>query len=296
MKSDRLRDLIKNQTKNSVVSFEEYRLRYASERFLSRLDKSEYRENFIIKGGFLLGTIYNIEQRTTKDLDTLLKNISNETKHIQEILADICAIDLQDGVSFDLLELSTIQERREYTGLRASLKMYFDSDRGNIQFDLDIGVGDVVTPKAKLVNIPLIFNETRGSKETLTLLAYPVETILAEKTEIILSLGSYNTRMKDFYDIHLILNDPGKPSIDSLYRAFVNTWNARHNDAPIDTERFQDWFFVIDEIYENTHLKNAAWSNYAKDKPYANNLDFDGILKQFKLFVTELSHEYAKNS
>lgn len=140
MKSNRLKDLIKAE--NSEISFEEYRIRYAAERFLLRLQESDYRDNFIIKGGFLLGTIFNVKQRTTKDLDTLLKDIATDRDSIIRMLKTIIAIDLNDELQFELLNLLDTQQGRTYDGFRAKFKMTFLEGNSSIHFDLDIGVGD----------------------------------------------------------------------------------------------------------------------------------------------------------
>lgn len=294
MKSSRLRDLIKNQDRS--ISFEEYRLRYVSERFLMRMQKSQYKDNFILKGGFLLGAIYKTEQRTTKDLDTLLKNTSADRVNVEKMLEDIIGIDLGDAVHFELVELLDAQKQRVYDGFRAKLKMSFSTERTYILFDLDIGVGDTVTPGPKIVEIPLLFNENKGEQAVISLYSCPLETILAEKTEIILTLGLKNSRMKDFYDIQLILNDPNKPDITESYNAFENTWRFRHPQQPIDGEIFNDWQFVIEELKEDDQIKEVAWKNYTKDREYAKNLRLESILQQFHSYLLDLQLEFEKRN
>lgn len=287
MKSKRLSDLIKN--KDKAISAEEYRIRYATERFLLRLQESEYKENFIIKGGFLLGVIFKVEQRTTKDLDALLKDISTDKENIFKVLKTITELDLKDGVSFELIDIIISQQESIYAGFRAKLKMRFLEGNAIVLFDLDLGIGDIITPSVEIVNIPLIFNENKEDYEALSLYAYPLETILAEKTEIILDLGTKNSRMKDFYDIHLILNDPDKPSIQDLFEAFENTWTSRHPDeAPISEELFEDWFFTVNEIIEDKGMNENAWENYIIGRDYIINLKLRTIAIQFKEYLKEL--------
>lgn len=293
MNSTRLRDLIKN--KSSEISFEEYRIRYATERFLLRLQKSPYRENFVIKGGFLLGSLFDINNRTTKDLDTLLKEIAADKKNVTAILEDICQIDLNDQVQFELLNLLDTQQERAYDGFQAKLVMSFLEESSMIHFDLDIGIGDAITPHTRFVAIPLLFNEEKGVPDTIQLQAYPLETILAEKVETILDLGIKNTRMKDFYDVYLILNTPNRSSLINLYRAFKNTWEFRHKNSVIDEELFEDWFFTVDEITENKNMNELYWPNYTKDRTYANHLEFSKITRQLKEFLEYLLQVYQKN-
>ncbi|MBO0461155.1 MULTISPECIES: nucleotidyl transferase AbiEii/AbiGii toxin family protein [unclassified Enterococcus] len=292
MNSNRLKDIIK--TRNSGISVEEYRIRYATERFLSRLQESDYKDNFILKGGFLLGAIFKVEQRTTRDLDTLLKEISADKMNVTRVLENIVSIDLDDGVRFELINLSESQQQRKYDGFRAKFKMTFLEENSIVQFDLDLGVGDTITPKAEVIDIPLLFNEKKGDHKSITLQAYPIETILAEKTEIILDLGTKNSRMKDFYDIHLILNYQYKPSITKCYKAFENTWLFRHKELPIDAERFEDWFFIVDEIIANKKMNDIYWKNYIKDREYAKHLRFKTILRQFKEYLEKLHRIYIE--
>ncbi|GGI65355.1 nucleotidyl transferase AbiEii/AbiGii toxin family protein [Enterococcus alcedinis] len=294
MNSNRLKDLIKNQNKN--MSFEEYRIRYAIERFLSRLQISQYKENLILKGGFLLGTIFNIEQRTTKDLDTLISEIKADKDQIENVLLTIIEIDLNDNVKFELISFEYSQMHRIYDGFKAQFKMTFLDERTFIIFDLDLGVGDTITPEVQLIEIPLLFNEAKGEQDNLLLLCYPIATILAEKIETILTLGTKNSRMKDFYDIHLILNDPQKPNINELYEAFQNTWIFRHPTLEINEERFEDWYYVVDSILEDVQMSTSSWINYTKDRIYAQDLDFQKIILQLKQHLTELEIIYRRRT
>ncbi|MFK4935461.1 nucleotidyl transferase AbiEii/AbiGii toxin family protein [Lactococcus garvieae] len=292
MNSNRLKDLIKNQ--DTSISSEEYRIRYATERFLLRVQKSSYRDNLILKGGFLLGTLFKVEQRTTKDLDTLITDLSVSREQVKTMLESIIQIDLNDNVKFELIKLIDSQQQRIYDGFKAKLKMNFLDERTFVNFDLDLGVGDTITPEAKKINVPLLFNEVKGEKSEIALLAYPLETILAEKTEIILNLGTNNSRMKDFYDVHLLLNDPQKPDNELLYQAFENTWKFRHPTLTIDSERFEDWYYVIESILEDEKMNNISWNNYIKDRLYAKNLKLKSIVLQFKLYLEKLEKVYTK--
>ena len=294
MKSTRLRDLIKN--KPAEIGFEEYRIRYATERFLLRLQKSDYRDNFVIKGGFLLGSLFDIKNRTTKDLDTLLKEMPAEKEKVKLVLEDICRIDLNDNVHLELLDLLDAQKERIYDGFHAKLVVKFLEENSVIRFDLDIGIGDTITPQAKSVDIPLFFNEEKGVHDIIQLQTYPLETILAEKVETILDLGIKNTRMKDFYDVSLILNAPDRPSLINLYQAFTNTWHFRHKHSVIEEELFEDWFFTIDEIIENKEMNTIYWPNYTKDREYAIHLELSEITRQIRAYLEELLQLFKENN
>ncbi|MBU5361676.1 nucleotidyl transferase AbiEii/AbiGii toxin family protein [Enterococcus raffinosus] len=289
MKTDRLRDLIKN--KDPKISFDEYRMRYAAERFLMRVQQSSYRDRLILKGGFLLGVIYQIEQRTTKDLDIMVKDFYATRDSVEQMLKEIVAIELEDLLHFELVNVLDTQKNRIYEGYRAKMKMHMDGNTVFL-FDLDIGVGDVITPKPNHITIPLIFNEKKGEKKSIAIYSYPIETVLAEKMETIPSLGKQNSRMKDFYDIHLLLNDPDLPPINQLYEAFYNTWTFRHN--AIDEEIFDDWQYTLNVLLNDSTLKNQVWVNYIRTRPYAQIVRWDAIIAQLTSYLMEFKANYLK--
>lgn len=222
----------------------------------------------------------------------MLKGKSANRENVTEILETIISIDLGDGVQFELVNLLDSQQEREYDGFRAKLKLNFLEENSFIRFDLDLGVGDTITPQAEVIDIPLLFNEKKGEHKVISLYAYPLETILAEKTEIILNLGTRNSRMKDFYDIHLILNSQYMPDITKFYEAFENTWMFRHKNQPIDEELFEDWFFVTDQIIANKEMNEITWKNYIEDRAYAKHLKLENIAIQFKDYLGELLSVY----
>ena len=140
MRSARLSDLIRGlKVKDGeTINVQELRIRYALERFLTRLSRSEYRDNFVLKGGFLMGTIYNIGQRSTKDLDTMVKNLVAEQEEIRKVLQAISVIDLSDGITFHVSEINRTQDQRRYSGFRAKMIMRFDGEQARVNFDLDV--------------------------------------------------------------------------------------------------------------------------------------------------------------
>lgn len=295
MQSARLSDLIRDLKMKDAetINAQELRIRYALERFLTRLSRSEYRDNFVLKGGFLMGTIYNIGQRATKDLDTVVKNLSAEQEEIRKALQNVSELDLNDGVTFIVSEITRTQDQRRYSGFRAKMIMHFNGEQSRVNFDLDIGVGDVITPAASNMDLKLTFNEARGENEPITILAYPLQSILAEKLETVLEKGIINSRMKDFYDLRLMLSDPNRPKIDLCYAAFENTWMFRHGSV-IDEELFEDWLFVIEDVENNETVNQVFWPNYVKDRKYAQDIDFKQIAQQIKDFILELQQFYIQ--
>lgn len=295
MQSARLSDLIRGlkMKDGETINDQELRIRYALERFLTRLSRSEYRDNFVLKGVFLMGTIYNIGQRATKDLDTVGKNLSAEQEEIRKALQNVSELDLNDGVTFIVSEITRTQEQRRYSGFRAKMIMHFNGEQARVNFDLDIGVGDVITSAASNMDLKLTFNEARGENESITILAYPLQSILAEKLETVLEKGIINSRMKDFYDLRLMLSDPNRPTINLCYAAFENTWILRHGSV-IDEELFEDWLFVIEDVENNETVNQVFWPNYVKDRKYTQDIEFNQITQQVKDFILELQQFYIQ--
>lgn len=219
-------------------------------------------------------------------MDALVKDIAADRESVKSMLEEIITIDLNDDVSFELGNFSDSQHERKYTGFRAKLTMQHLNSTAKIAFDLDLGVGDVVTPEPKVLTFNLTFKEQKGENERITMYSYPIETVLAEKVETIFALGIQNTRMKDFYDIHLLLNDPNKPSLENLYEAFNKTWIFRHDQ--IEDADFEDWLYLVNELKDNQNFKKALWQNYITNREYAQSLSWDEIIDELIKYIIAL--------
>ena len=169
--------------------------------------------------------MYALQQeksRITKDIDFLGLGISVNHSTLRRIVAEICAIEYEeDGVIFDLesLEFEDIIKDGNYQGVRIHLTGYLDRTKQRMQ--IDIGFGDVVLPAPQTMIYPVILE-----MEAPTLLAYSVESVIAEKFEAMIDLAEANTRMKDFYDVyHLLINQP--IDYDILEKAIRETFKQR---------------------------------------------------------------------
>lgn len=181
-------------------------VKFFQERFLYRLSKSDYQENFLLKGGALAYTISREETRHTRDIDFLLTKLKAETEALMKIFSEIAKIDGDDAVVFtpDSIKVETITKEGNYTGTRINIKAKLDNIRQLIQ--IDIGVGDYVTPGSQEVIYPTILEEL----EAPILFAYSTETLIAEKFNAMIDLGVYNSRMKDFYDVCKFISENSK--------------------------------------------------------------------------------------
>lgn len=170
---------------------------YFFERFLERLSKSKYKNNFVIKGGFLISSLIGIENRTTMDMDTTIKGIALKEEKIKEIVQEIININVDDGIRFEIKDISYIREEDEYENFRISLIANVGKTKNPMK--LDLTTGDAITPREIEYTYPCIF-----SQEDIKIMAYPLETILAEKYETIIRRNITTTRMRDFYDLYTL--------------------------------------------------------------------------------------------
>ena len=172
---------------------------YMMERFLERLAQSEYRDNFIIKGGILVTAMIGVAHRSTMDIDTSMKNLNLSAEDALRVVNQVKDIDLDDGVSFDVKDVSNIMDEMEYPGIRVTMNA--NVGRLITPLKIDISTGDVITPRAIEFNYDLLLED-----RSISLWSYNLETILAEKLQTVLARGILNTRMRDFYDIRMLLD------------------------------------------------------------------------------------------
>ena len=239
---------------------------YFFERFLERLSKSKYKNNFVIKGGFLISSLIGIENRTTMDMDTTIKGIALKEEKIKEIVQEIININVDDGIIFEIKDISYIREEDEYENFRVSLIANVGKTKNPMK--LDLTTGDAITPREIEYTYPCIF-----SKEDIKIMAYPLETILAEKYETIIRRNITTTRMRDFYDLYTLYKLK-KDQIDYeiLKEAIEKTSNKRGS-----WEIMKDYKEIIEDIKEDSYLR-FLWKVYLKENKYIENLPFDKIV------------------
>ena len=192
-----IRDRLFNRAQAEGTEFQLLLIRYACERFLYRLGASSVRERLVLKGASLLMIWMDEPYRATRDIDLLATGDDNEGA-IRKIVGTICEVSCpEDGIRFDLasLKVSSTRDNQEYGGQRAELTAFLDSARIRVQ--VDFGFGDVVTPGPVEEHLPTLINGVPPP----FLRTYPQVTAIAEKFEVMIQLGSRNSRMKDFYDV-----------------------------------------------------------------------------------------------
>lgn len=239
---------------------------YMMERFLERLAQSEYRDNFIIKGGILVTAMIGVAHRSTMDIDTSMKNLNLSAEDALRVVNQVKDIDLDDGVSFEVKDVSNIMDEMEYPGIRVTM----NANVGRLiqPLKIDISTGDVITPRAIEFNYDLLLED-----RSISLWSYNLETILAEKLQTVLARGILNTRMRDFYDIRMLLDTyEDKVNKAVLKDAFAATCKKR------GTDYLQEQAEEIIKIIEADEQLQVLWRAYQKKYSYAAEIDYASVI------------------
>ena len=262
--------------KNNLSSQEVLQI-YFFERFLDRLSKSQYKNNFVIKGGLLISSLIGIENRTTMDMDTTIKGIALQEERIKEIVEEIININVDDGIKFEFKSLNYIREDDEYENFRVSLLAKVGKTKNPMK--LDLTTGDAITPSEIEYSYPCIF-----SKEAIKIMAYPLETVLAEKYETIIRRNITTTRMRDFYDLYTLYNLK-KEEIDYgiLKEAIKRTSSKRQS-----LEIMADYEEIIEDIRRDSYLK-TLWEVYINENKYIGDLNFDKVIDVVNIISSKIN-------
>jgi predicted nucleotidyltransferase component of viral defense system len=272
-----LKDKLKNIAKEKDVDFNLLLRLYMYDRFLERLAKSIYRNNFILKGGFYLSTLFGVENRATMDIDTAFKNANFDEETIVRMIKEIISIEIDDDAELSYCGIVAIKDKDEYGGYRVTIQVKYE----NIKqlFHIDIATGDPITPREIRYNyLPLLGNSS------IDLYAYNIETVLAEKIETILSRLELNGRTRDFYDIYLIYTkDWNNINIDHFKKAVIKTFAKReYNANPI---------YALN-IIKNSIILKERWNKYQNIFSYAKGIEYENIMdcleKMIKIIESDI--------
>lgn len=241
------------------------------EALLKRISKSKYKDKFIIKGGLLLSSIFGVNLRSTMDLDTTIKGLPLNRETITKVINEIISIDVEDNIKLEIENVKDIREEELYSGFEVNLKAEFDGLKTNLM--IDITTGDVITYKEVEFKYSTIFDN-----ETINIMTYNYETIIAEKFESIISRNIDNTRMKDYYDLYMFVNlkwnDINK---DTLRNAIFNTSKARETLDYINNASQ-----YIELINDDSRLK-SLWNSYQNNYEYAKGIEFVDTINAIKV-------------
>jgi len=279
MNSDKLNDIIKKKSKGNNNLAHHLHQMFFFEHVLMRLEKSKYRDNIILKGGVLLSSIIGEDLRTTKDIDATLKSLPLNIDSIRNIFEEILSIQIADNVKFEIVSIKDIRLEDEYGGFRINVKGTFYKIRTN--FFIEITTGDIITPREIKYKYNSIFENRK-----INIMAYSIETIIAEKFESIISKNITTTRAKDFYDLYMLINKL-KNDINNknLIKAIENTFNKRNTEFNIDN--FKE---VIGLLEENNTLRRV-FTHYQNKLEYTKIVSFDDTISAIKIIIDILEKE-----
>lgn len=247
---------------------------FIMERFLERITRSQYRNNFILKGGMLVAAIVGLDTRATMDIDTTVKSLNLTKDNAVNIVEDIIAIDLSDGVQFQITKVTDIMEERDYPGIRFMLETTMDKMRQAIK--IDISTGDIITPGAVEYAYNLMFED-----RAIFLWTYNMETLLTEKLETIMARGTANTRMRDFYDIHVVSH---QETFDRniLKKAFLAT-SAKRNTI----DQIPDFRTILSTVEADDSMRKQ-WESFREDSFFVGELSWNEVMASVKVLAEDV--------
>ena len=264
---------LKNKAKESGRSYQLCLQLFCQEEFLRRLEKSEYAENLVLKGGLFIYSVTDFDSRVTVDVDFLLRKIPSTPEQLKSVLEEIIATPTgNDFITFEIKDIAPIAVAKEYAGIGASIVAHIKNTR--TPFSIDFGVGDVIVPKQEKRKIPTQLDDFIEP----TVNTYSLETTVAEKIDAILSLMEFSSRMKDYYDIYYLANKfdfDGATLTEALRKTFENRGHS------FTLEQFQQiTAFNDDEVM----LKK--WRAFAHKIDLKTD-DYSTVLKTIKDFLTK---------
>lgn len=264
---EQLKGSIRSMSAKKNLRAQEVLQMFLFERILERLANSAYKDNFILKGGLLISSMIGISERTTMDMDTTVRGIQMEEDEIVKAIQEIISVDVGDGINFEYESIEPIREDDAYNNFRIHLRAKYGKIDSPMK--IDVTTGDVITPAAIQYDFPMLFED-----KSVSVMAYTLETILAEKYETILRRNVGTTRARDYYDLHTLFRsrkDEIRP--DVLKVAVLHT--AKKRDSVKDIE---EWREILADIKAEP-LMQSLWDNYVAENQYIGELSFDEVLK-----------------
>lgn len=269
-----LKGRIKNYAKCNNIAAQVVLQNYMFERFLERLSLSEYNEKFVVKGGMLIAAIVGLDTRSTMDLDTTLRKLPLTESQITQAVQDICSINLEDDVCFEIKSVAPIRKDDVYGGYCVRMDAVYDTIVTPLS--IDVSTGDVITPAAVKYEFEGIFDEN----VRINLWGYNIETVMAEKAETILSRGVFTTRPRDYYDIYILGST--QPFDRTVFKEALKA-TAVHRGS---LEQIKDVTGIFEQIAKSEELKDM-WNKYQKKFTYASNITFENVLKVLKKLLMD---------
>ena len=277
---------VKNIANNNSKMAQAYIRLFFMERFLERVSKARYKEQFILKGGMLVSSMIGMSLRTTMDIDTSIEALPLSMDKMQEIIDEIINISIEDNVTFEIVSIETIMDEFDYPGIR--IHMLGHLDKINQPIKIDISTDDVITPKAVEYSYPLMFE-----KREIALFTYNAETLLAEKMQTILSRGITNTRMRDFYDLYELIQ-----IIDFSWDVYKNAFDKTCEKRKTIYEK-EEAIRIMKEVASDSDMENR-WGQFRKKNDFVGDIMYKQLMDALmettnKLFHTSIDRSSYEN-
>ncbi len=271
---------LKNQAKKEGISYQMCLQLFFQEEFLRRLSHSKYRENLVLKGGMFIYTLTAFDSRPTRDMDFLMKNLSNDLNRIKAVMDEICAVYTEnDYIFLEVTGTEQISLEKKYPGVKIKFLGYIENVR--VPFSVDVGIDDIIVPEAMFRCLSTRLDGFEAPK----IYTYSLESTISEKFDAILQRMETTSRMKDFFDIYYLSNVfdfSGRTLKDAVM------FTLKHRERKLE----QDVFERIKVFADNPFLK-AQWGNFEPVKE--TGLDFSETLQQLEQFLYPVYHAVLQN-
>ena len=262
-----LKARIKNLALKNHIPAQAVLQSFMMERLLERISISKYKDKFILKGGMLVASLVGIHSRTTMDMDATLRGYPLSKETLQNVLSEICAIELNDEVILALGHILPIRGDDEYGGYRAALTAKYESI--NTPLKIDVTTGDVITPEAIRYAFRSNFEDKRFD-----IWVYNIETILAEKVETILRRSVLNTRPRDFYDVYILMKMRQRAINKKIFKAALNATSRKRMSLAVLQEKEK-----ILQTIQSDETMRQRWVRYCKENYYAKGIEFEDVIE-----------------
>lgn len=263
---EQLKGTIRSMAAKKNLRAQEVLQMFLFERILERMANSRFKDNFILKGGLLISSMIGITERTTMDMDTTVRGIQMEEDEIVSAVKEIVAIDVEDGIVFEYKGIEPIREEDAYNNFRVHLQAKYGKIDSPMK--IDVTTGDAITPAAIQYDFPMLFEE-----KSIPVMAYTLETVLAEKYETIIRRNIGSTRARDYYDLHTLYRSRKSSVRPEILKAAV-LHTAVKRDSVQD---MQDWKEILKDIREEPAMY-LLWDNYVAENKYIRELEFHIVL------------------
>lgn len=262
-----LKALVRKRAQEEGVSPQLVMQNYLLERLLERISCSVWRDCIIIKGGVLISSLVGVDKRSTQDLDTTVRGFALTHENAQKAFREIAAVEVEDDFRFALVRTEDVRETDDYPGIRVHLLANYE--KMSVPVSVDVTTGDRITPEAIVYRYPLLFD-----RRSVSLMAYPLATILAEKLETVISRSVVNTRPRDYYDLHTLWCMRKSEVVPEVLREALTATAQRRNSLGA----MSGWREVMEAVPADATMLHH-WAAYVRRYPYVGEMRLQDACK-----------------